>query len=201
MRRTPAFSTLVAALLAVAASACLPPPEPPGLEGPRATGSVSVREIQFEGPGGPLSNRCKATGLERCFNATDDDCNGLVDEGCGLPDGEVALLAAWEDNPAALDWVLFLPEGKKLDKQSKRSGVFRYVKDCPEGCFGQNVEAIVAEGLPAHGVYRAELRLKAAVGAELPVRVHVALRFGTRVDQTDVLLDLDHDAGTITFTL
>ena len=164
-------------------------------------GSVSVREISFEGQGGPLESGCKATGLERCFNATDDDCNGLVDEGCGLPDGDVALLAAWEDNPADLDWTLFVPGGKKLDKQAKRAGAFRYVKDCPEGCFGQNVEAIVTDGTPARGVYRAELRLKGAVGVELPVRVHVAARFGTRVEQTDVVFDLDHDARTITFTL
>lgn len=161
---------------------------------------MPVRGLAVEGLA--LSSACKKTGVERCFNATDDDCNGLVDEGCGLPDGDVALLAAWEDNPAALDWILYLPGGKKLDKASKRSGSFRYVKDCPEACFGQNVEAIVAsEGAPAHGIYRAELRLKTAVGAELPVRVRLALRFGTRVESVELTFDLDHEMHVVRFEL
>lgn len=185
-----------------AVTSCLPPPEPPGLEGPRGGGKVAVSGLALDGDGAALSATCKKTGVERCFNATDDDCNGLIDEGCGLPDGDVALLAAWDDNPASIDWVLFLPGGKKLDKQSKRVGAFRYAKDCPDGCFGQNVEAIVAaEGPPAPGAYRAELRLRSAIGAELPVHVHVALRFGTRVEQADVTFDLDHETRVMTFQL
>lgn len=190
------------ALLLFGLVGCLPPPEPPGLEGPRQPGRVRVSELALDGDGAALSGACKKTGVERCFNATDDDCNGLVDEGCGLPDGDVALLAAWEDNPAAIDWVLYLPDGKKIDKRASREGAFRYAKDCPDGCYGQNLEAIVsAAGTPAPGAYRAELRLRSAVGAELPVRVHVALRFGTRVHQADVLLDLDHETRVLTFTL
>jgi tRNA (guanosine-2'-O-)-methyltransferase len=178
----------------------LPPPEPPGLEAPRGASVVNVRGLGVEGAA--LSGACKKTGVERCFNATDDDCNGLVDEGCGLPDGDVALLAAWDDNPAALDWVLYLPGGKKLDKVSKRTGAFRYVKDCPESCFGQNVDAIVSsEGTPARGTYRAELRLKTAVGAEMPVHVHLALRFGSRVESAELTFDLDHEMRAVTFEL
>lgn len=198
MRRP--FALAASALVGLVA--CLPPPEPPGLEPRRGAGVVSVRGLSFEGEPGALSSTCKRTGVERCFNATDDDCNGLVDEGCGLPDGDVALLAAWEDNPAGLDWVLYLPGGKKLDKVSKKSGAFRYVKDCPDGCYGQNVEAVVAsEGAPARGAYRAELRLVSAAGAELPVRVRVALRFGTRVEQAEVAFDLDHETKIVVFEL
>lgn len=158
--------------------------------------------VKLEGQGASLERACVKRGVEQCFNAVDDDCNGLVDEGCGVPDGDIALIAAWEDNPAGLDWTLFLPGGKRLDKQNKQQGPFRYVKDCPEGCLGQNLEAIVASsGAPPTGAYRAELRLKNPSGAELPVRVRVAARFGARVEQGEALLSLEHDVIVLSFSL
>lgn len=181
-------------------TACLPPPEPPGAADPPGMRAVQVRGVKLEGQRAALAAACVKRGLEQCFNATDDDCNGLVDEGCGIPDGDLALIAAWDDNPANLDWTLFMPNGKRLDKAHKQQGAFRYVKDCPEGCQGQNVEAIVADGALEPGSYRAELRLKSANG-EVPVRVRVAARFGTRVEQGEAELTLDRDVVILTFQL
>lgn len=162
---------------------------------------VEARGITIDGQAITLGGACVPSGLEQCFNAQDDDCDGLIDEGCGLPDGEIGLYAAWDDNPAAIDWALYLPSGNRVDPKSREAGGFRYVKDCPSGCYDQNHEVLIGTGAMAKGTYRAELRLRGPNDAALPVLVQLGLRFGSEVHSSRGELSLDHDAIVITFTL
>lgn len=181
---------------------CLPPREPhDGSQAVAAADELTVSAVTLQGQG--LERGCLPTGLEQCFNAVDDDCNGLVDEGCGVPDAPLVLLAAWGDNPADVDWVVTLPDGTVIDKRRRNSAPFRYDRDCPSaGCHGQNVEIFSADGasLP-RGSYRAELRLTDPKSARFPVEVSVSLRFGRRMEHARVRLDLEHDAQVVTFVL
>ncbi|HEY8943633.1 MAG TPA: lipoprotein, partial [Polyangiaceae bacterium] len=54
----------------------------------RNTSSSSVSEL--------LPNACVTSGPEACFDATDDNCNGIIDEGCGIDTGPVQFAIAWE---------------------------------------------------------------------------------------------------------
>src|ERR1700733_1512749 len=52
----------------------------------RAKGPASdVVTANLVAPAGvTLAQACTPTGPELCFNAVDDNCNGVIDEGCGL---------------------------------------------------------------------------------------------------------------------
>ena len=48
-------------------------------------------------PGVVLERACTPSGPELCFNARDDNCNGIIDEGCGVSTGLVQFVIAWDD--------------------------------------------------------------------------------------------------------
>src|SRR5256885_1157700 len=62
-----------------------------------------------EGPAAPvtvgalLTEACVPTGPERCFDARDDNCNGIIDEGCGVASGLVQFVIAWDAPGADVD--------------------------------------------------------------------------------------------------
>jgi hypothetical protein len=52
---------------------------------------IIVREA-LTPDGVPLVMTCTPTGTELCFDATDNNCNGVIDEGCGVDTGPFASL-------------------------------------------------------------------------------------------------------------
>src|SRR5580704_2974653 len=50
-----------------------------------------------------LEMSCTPTGPELCFNAIDDNCNGVIDEGCGVGTGVLQFAIAWGDEGADVD--------------------------------------------------------------------------------------------------
>jgi len=110
-----------------------------------------------------LGRACVSTGLESCFNATDDDCNGLVDEGCGLPTGSLQVVIAWDAADADVDLEVTDPNGERATVG--KSTVLGLTKDnnCPgegDDCGGQNIEVVSVGGeLLSPGRYRIALRL------------------------------------------
>lgn len=135
------------------------------------------------GEGVELEAACVPSGPELCFNAVDDNCNGVIDEGCGVATGVLQFTIAWGDSPADVDLVVTDPTGARVGESTRRapSGL-RLDRDCPreeDGCHGQNVENVVFDGPePPRGVYKVEVRLEDARGASLPVKVRLGVRVG-----------------------
>ncbi len=142
---------------------------------------LSLRDLAIT-PGANLTNACVPTGIERCFNAIDDNCNGVVDEGCGLPTGPLQFLVAWGSSPANVDLELVVPGGEIVGPKAPAVAGFRYDRDCPTtGCNDQNYENLYFnESAPPRGRYRLRVVLTEPRGTELPLEAHVALRVGNR---------------------
>lgn len=155
---------------------------------------------------GSVVSACVPTGPETCFNANDDNCNGIIDEGCGVGTGVLQFMIAWGDSPADVDISVVDPNGGKVHKANRSGGSgLQLEKNCPEdGCHGQNVENVFFEGNePPRGKYAVEVKLADARGAELPVRVHLAVRIGSRTYGADLALlpEKGQDKQTFTFEL
>jgi tRNA (guanosine-2'-O-)-methyltransferase len=186
-------------LAAFALAACAP--GAPGAASPGA--NLAARGLSSTS--GPVS-ACVPTGPEVCFNATDDNCNGIIDEGCGASTGVLQFMIAWGDSPADVDLSVVDPNGSKVHA-ANRSGAsgLQLEKNCPDdGCHGQNVENVFLDGTDApRGKYVVEVKLSDARGAELPVRVRLSVRIGSRTFGSDLVLSPEkgQEKQTLTFEL
>lgn len=124
------------------------------------------------------------TAPEICGNASDDNGNGVADEGCGLPTGLAQFLLAWEEPKADVDLRVLDPNGELVEVgRPTKSGLVKD-RDCPgrkSDCGGHNLEVVYLEqGKLLRGDYRVRVRLVSLGGAEPPVSVHFAARVGYR---------------------
>lgn len=185
MRRVLSASTLLAPL-ACGALACGGPS--PGAASPGA--SLVAKNVSAS-DGVVVVAGCTPTGPELCFNANDDNCNGVIDEGCGVGTGVLQFTIAWGDSPADVDLIVTDPNAARVTKsdRSTPSGL-QLEKDCPDdGCHRQNIENVFFDGIdPVRGRYLVEVRLAEARGADLPVKVHLSARIGSRTWAADLLL-------------
>jgi tRNA (guanosine-2'-O-)-methyltransferase len=134
---------------------------------------------------------CTPTGPELCFNANDDNCNGVIDEGCGVGSGVLQFMIAWGDSPADVDLSVTDPNGARVTKDSRNtpSGL-QLEKNCPkDGCHQQNAENVYFDGAePLRGKYVVDVKLVDPHDAELPVKVHLSARVGSRTWAMDLAL-------------
>ena len=163
----------------------------PSLPGASSPGSNVVAKNVVTSDGVVVTSACTPTGPELCFNANDDNCNGVIDEGCGAGTGVLQFMVAWGDSPADIDIVVTDPNGSKVHKSNRSTTAgLRLEQNCPEdGCHGQNVENVFFEGNePPRGKYIVEVKLVDPHGAELPVRAHLSARVGNRTFAMDLVL-------------
>ena len=146
-------------------------------------------------PGSTLVEACTPTGPELCFNAIDDNCNGVIDEGCGVQTGLLQFAVAWGASKADVNIAVCPPNEPNHDcvpsarSKSTASG-FHLDHDCPgdEACLGQNIENVYFDGLePPKGHYEVRLWLGSLNGADGPVKA----RFGARLGAKSVGFDVD----------
>src|SRR5580704_12729703 len=116
---------------------------------PKSGANLAVSHI--EAPYGvALIEACTPTGPELCFNAVDDNCNGVIDEGCGIATGPLQFTVAWGDSPADVNLRVTDPSGDFVDDDHPSNGAerLRLDRDCPkDACYGQNIENVLWGGL------------------------------------------------------
>jgi len=148
---------------------------------------------------------CAPSGPELCFNATDDNCNGIIDEGCGLHTGLVQFAIAWNEPRADVDLRLFDPSGELIEVgRTARSGLVKE-RDCPgrnNECHGQNLENVyLSDGEPLRGDYRVRIRLEALGGENPPIQVAFGARVGPKTYSETVSLDAPEAEQELIFRL
>jgi len=170
-----AFPFLASVLLALP---CCGPSAPP------VKSSDQIVPQHVSTPAGvSFSTVCTPTGAEICFNAVDDNCNGVFDEGCGIQSGVLQWEIAWGDSPALVELLVTDPAGDRLSDANRSTPSGLHLDHvCPkDGCHGQNVENVYFEGNdPPKGHYTVEVKLVDPKGATLPLKVQFGWKVGAR---------------------
>ena len=152
-----------------------------------------------------LHRACSPTGIERCFDARDDNCNGLIDEGCGLPTGLIQFVIAWEPAETDVDLNVVGPNGELAEVGRATSSGLVKERDCPgqkQSCHGQNVENVYLEdGEVVRGEYEVRVRLEKLAGATPPVKVTVGARVGPKTYAAELELAAPEEERALTFKL
>ena len=158
-------------------------------------------------PAAVAQKLCTPTGPELCFNATDDNCNGIIDEGCGVHTGLVQFVIAWDEPRADVDLRVFDPSGELVEVgRPAQSGLVKE-RDCPgrnNECHGQNFENVYlseGDGDPPRGQYRARVRLEALGGENPPIRVAFGARIGPKTYSASLSLDAPEAERELIFSL
>jgi hypothetical protein len=193
---------LLCALSLVSLSACRP------ASAPAEGGALAADDspgLLASVPASLAERACTPSGPELCFNATDDNCNGIIDEGCGLHTGLVQFAAAWDEARADVDLRVFDPSGELVEVgRPARSGLVKE-RDCPgrnNDCHGQNLENVyLSDGDPLRGEYRVRIRLESLGGENPPVRVTFGARVGPKTYSHVLLLDAPEAEHELLFRL
>jgi tRNA (guanosine-2'-O-)-methyltransferase len=148
---------------------------------------------------------CVSTAPERCFDATDDNCNGIIDEGCGIETGPVQFAIAWEPARVDVDLLVSDPAGELAEVgHTLASGLVKQ-RDCPgrsNECRGQNLENVYLDAPEApQGTYRVRVVLENLGGQNPPVQVRFGARVGQRTYGMTLRLDQPQGGYETTFTL
>ncbi len=119
-------------------------------------------------------------------NAVDDNCNGVIDEGCEQRGGLVQFVIAWDKPGSDVDLRVVDPNGELVEVgRAAESGLLKE-RDCPGRsgeCRGKNLENVFLEGNePLRGSYRVKIRLE-SLGGETPP---ISVRFGAQARTKDV---------------
>ena len=176
--------------LAAATASCLDLPTPP------AKDALDVSDVAVTAGVG-LETACTPTGPELCFDGRDNNCNGVIDEGCGLRTGLLQFVIAWEAADADVDLNVTDPSGELARLGEPTAGGLVKDRDCPRAgeCQGQNVENVyLTEGEPRKGKYKVVVHLEKLNGAAAPLRVRLGVRMGAR--SFGMSMDLAPGQGT-----
>ncbi len=175
----------------------------PSVDSAKAPGANVTPTHITASPGVALVMACTPTGPELCFNAVDDNCNGVIDEGCGVGTGVMQFTIAWADSPADIDLIVTDPTGARCFEANRKttSGLI-LDRDCPTDCNGQNIENVFFEGTdPPRGRYLVEVRLSDLHASPTPVKVRFGARVGNRSFGADVPLTPAEDKKEFRFDL
>jgi tRNA (guanosine-2'-O-)-methyltransferase len=140
----------------------------------------------------PLQMACTPSGPEICFDATDNNCNGVIDEGCGVETGPLQFTIAWPEG-ADVDIDVTDPNMEKPNPEGRTEAGLAKGKDCgrPQSvCHGQNLENVYFAGdRPPPGHYKVEIKVAKPEDARFPVKVRFGGRIGVKTFSRDLRLD------------
>ncbi|MBK8252367.1 MAG: hypothetical protein IPK82_06825 [Polyangiaceae bacterium] len=190
---------LLGALSFTTAAACIEVPAPK-TPAPLAPKNVKTPDGQT------LDLACTPSGVETCFDAKDNNCNGVIDEGCGVHTGVLQFMIAWDAADADVDLQVFDTHNEQAHLGDTTADGLLKDRECPNdgACYGQNIENVfLAESEPKRGKYRVVIHLAELNGVVPPVKVQLSVRIGQKTYATSV--SLSPGAGTqdkeIEFTL
>jgi len=148
---------------------------------------------------------CVSTAPERCFDATDDNCNGIIDEGCGVETGPVQFAVAWEPARVDVDLLVTDPAGELAEVGHPLASGLVKQRDCPgrsNECRGQNLENVYLDAAEApRGTYRVRVVLENLGGQNPPIQVRFGARVGPRSYSLNLRLEQLQAGYETSFTL
>jgi tRNA (guanosine-2'-O-)-methyltransferase len=152
----------------------------------------------------PLQMACTPSGPEICFDATDNNCNGVIDEGCGVETGPLQFVIAWPEG-ADVDLVVTDPNMDTPNPESRTESGLAKSKDCgrPQSvCHGQNIENVYFAGdRPPPGHYKVEIKVARPEDAHFPVKVRFGGRIGVKTFSRDLHLDSPEATEVLEFVV
>jgi hypothetical protein len=147
--------------------------------------------------GVPLTMACTPSGAELCFDATDNNCNGVIDEGCGVDTGPLQFAISWPEG-SDVDLEVYDPSGNLAKPGERTEGALAKDRDCgrpQSSCHGQNMENVYFVGArPPAGRYRIEIKLDKPDDVRFPVKVRFGGRIGGKTFALDVEIASPEDA-------
>lgn len=173
---------VVLSLAAALGLACIEVP-PPKTAAPLAPRNVKSPE------GESLDAACTPSGVEICFDARDNNCNGVIDEGCGVHTGILQFTIAWDAPEADVDLQVFDTQGEQARLGETTADGLMKDRECPAdgACYGQNIENVfLAEGDAKRGKYKVIVHLGDLNGASSPVKVQLGVRVGQKTYASSV---------------
>ena len=105
-----------------------------------------------------IQQQCVQGSAEQC-NGLDDNCNGVIDEGCGYQTGNIQITAAWT-SPSDIDLHVLDPMGEEIyyaHRNSQSGGVLDRDANAACSVSPPTVENVYWGGQPPPGSYRIRL--------------------------------------------
>jgi len=196
-RASRVLAGLALAALGLMAAGCRTPMTAP----PEDPAQPKLKGIQAE-PGAVVKRACVPSGPELCFNAIDDNCNGILDEGCGVHTGAIQFAIAWDDPQADVDLNVIDPNGELVEVGRVTQSGLTKQRDCPgrsNACRGQNMENVYLEdGEPLAGKYAVSVRLEQLGQNEPPIAVMLGARIGQKTYSLEFQLKRPEDEQQVT---
>ncbi len=128
---------------------------------------------------------------EVCGDGIDDNCNGLVDEGCRSELTRPGFVAAWRAPGAAVEALLFEPSGELAAAAGDPEAPFEWVTSSSSLAQGGYQAFLLRAGDSIEatpGRYRLRIVLRRMSNLPGPVRVFVTARLGSQAHHEQVEL-------------
>jgi hypothetical protein len=137
-------------------------------------------EIAFDGTSdptiSPLENQCRQEAVEAC-NGLDDDCDGQIDDGCGVQSGQLQIAFGWEGG-ADVDLYVLDPRGYTVSYQNRESPSGAILDHDGRGACGtpeSSIESVYWARRPPDGRYRVEVHHWGTCGSPGQVRGNLSI--------------------------